>query len=53
MQTFDQSLASLVEQGAIDLRSAMAAASSPHDLKLTLQNRGIISATERPTATPV
>ena len=39
MQTFDQSLVKLLESGAIDLRSAMAAASRPHDLKVMLQQR--------------
>ena len=39
MQTFDQSLVKLLEQGRIDLRGAMAAASRPHDLKVMLQQR--------------
>ena len=40
MQTFDQSLVGLLEAGRIDLRSALAAASRPHDLKVMLQQRG-------------
>jgi twitching motility protein PilT len=45
MLTFDQSLADLYEDGVIDLRSAMMAASNPHDLRVMLQNRGLISPT--------
>jgi twitching motility protein PilT len=48
MQTFDQSLARLYERGAIDMRGAMDAASSPHDLKVMLQQRGLLAATSRP-----
>jgi twitching motility protein PilT len=44
MQTFDQGLVRLIEQGHIDLRGAMAAASRPHDLKVMLQQRGLVSA---------
>ncbi|HEX2849300.1 MAG TPA: PilT/PilU family type 4a pilus ATPase [Acidimicrobiales bacterium] len=47
MQTFDQSLARLYEQGKIDMRGAMTAASNPHDLKVMLQQRGLVSATSR------
>jgi twitching motility protein PilT len=43
MQTFDQSLARLYEAGKIDLRSALVAASNPHDLKVLLQSRGLVS----------
>lgn len=42
MQTFDQALARLFEDGQIDLRGAMLAASSPHDLKVLLQARGLV-----------
>jgi len=42
MQTFDQSLSRLYEQGRIDLRGALVAASSPHDLKVMLQQRGLV-----------
>ncbi len=47
MQTFDQSLVSLLEQGVIDLRAAMVAASNPHDLKVMLQQRGMVPASMR------
>ncbi|HUF32450.1 MAG TPA: PilT/PilU family type 4a pilus ATPase [Acidimicrobiales bacterium] len=42
MQTFDQSLVKLIEAGKIDLRGALGAASKPHDLKVMLQQRGIL-----------
>jgi twitching motility protein PilT len=42
MQTFDQALVKLYEKGAIDLRGAMTAATSPHDLKVMLQQRGLV-----------
>jgi twitching motility protein PilT len=42
MQTFDQSLSRLYEQGLIDLRGALVAASNPHDLKVMLQQRGLV-----------
>jgi len=47
MQTFDQSLAKLYERGMIDIRGAMTAASNPHDLKVMLQQRGLMAATSR------
>ena len=47
MQTFDQSLGKHFEKGVIDLRAAMNAASNPHDLKVLLQNKGLLSATAR------
>ncbi|HET6874164.1 MAG TPA: PilT/PilU family type 4a pilus ATPase [Acidimicrobiales bacterium] len=37
MQSFDQSLLKLVLEGIITLQTALAAASSPHDLKVSLQ----------------
>ncbi|MDA8400313.1 MAG: PilT/PilU family type 4a pilus ATPase [Actinomycetota bacterium] len=43
MITFDQSLADLYQQGLVDLRSAMANASNPHDLKVMLERRGLVS----------
>jgi twitching motility protein PilT len=49
MQTFDQALVKLIELGHIDLRGAMATASRPHDLKVMLQQRGLVSA-GRPVA---
>ena len=42
MQTFDQSLVRLYETGSIDLRGAMMTASNPHDLKVMLQQRGLV-----------
>ncbi len=47
MQTFDQALAKLYEQGVIDMRGAMTAASNPHDLKVMLQQKGLVSSTSR------
>ncbi|HUS62553.1 MAG TPA: PilT/PilU family type 4a pilus ATPase [Acidimicrobiales bacterium] len=47
MQTFDQALCKLIEAGTIDMRQAMLAASNPHDLKVMLQQRGLVSATSR------
>lgn len=43
MQTFDQALAGLFAAGKIDLRGALVAASNPHDLKVLLQQRGLVS----------
>jgi len=50
MQTFDQSLAKLIEAGKIDLRGAMSAASNPHDLKVMLQQRGVVGTPARAPA---
>ena len=44
MQTFDQSLAALFRDGLITLADAMAAATNPHDLSLTLQKAGLTGA---------
>lgn len=41
MVTFDQSLLALVQGGRVDVEHAMAAASSPHDFQLMLQQAGI------------
>jgi twitching motility protein PilT len=41
MMTFDQSLLSLVKEGSVTVEHAMAAASSPHDFQLHLQQAGI------------
>ena len=43
MQTFDQSLIALVEQGRVDLAQAMQAATNPHDMKLALQRRTVVT----------
>ena len=37
MQTFDQSLLDLYSRGVIELREAMAASTSPHDLRLMIE----------------
>jgi len=37
MQTFDQSLLSIYGEGLIDLREALAASTSPHDLRLMIE----------------
>ncbi|HUP69050.1 MAG TPA: hypothetical protein VM142_04455, partial [Acidimicrobiales bacterium] len=42
MQTFDQGLVNLYQQGSIDLRGAMMTATNPHDLKVMLQQRGLV-----------
>jgi twitching motility protein PilT len=44
MQTFDQSLLALHRTGVIGLREAMAAATSPSDLRVALQREGLLSA---------
>ncbi|HEX3540809.1 MAG TPA: PilT/PilU family type 4a pilus ATPase [Acidimicrobiales bacterium] len=44
MQTFDQSLAALFRDGLVTLPQAMAAATNPHDLNLTLQKAGLTGA---------
>lgn len=40
MQTFDQSLLNLYEQGIVTLQEAVQVATSPHDFKLMVQARG-------------
>jgi twitching motility protein PilT len=47
MQTFDQALVKLFEEGKIDMRGAMMAASNPSDLKIMLQQRGLVGTTTR------
>ena len=42
MQTFDQSLASHLEAGRITLEEALEAATNPHDLRVTLERRGLV-----------
>jgi len=44
MQTFDQSLLSLVQNGFINIDDAMTAASKPHDFTLMLEQAGIQAA---------
>ena len=41
MQTFDQHLVQLVRAGTVRIDDAAAAASSPHDFSLALQQQGI------------
>ena len=43
MQTFDQSLFSLYQQGRISLRAAMSTASNAHDLRVALQGAGLLA----------
>ncbi len=47
MQTFDQALVGLLEQGVIDLRAATQASSNPHDLRVALQQRGLVPSAAR------
>jgi twitching motility protein PilT len=44
MQTFDQSLLSLVKAGTVSVEEAMRAASQPHDFQLMLQQVGLVPA---------
>ena len=44
MQTFDQSLAGLYRDSLVTLPQAMLAATNPHDLRLMLQNAGLVNA---------
>ena len=41
MQTFDQSLFNLFKNGMVDMRSAMAAASNPHDFRIAARAAGV------------
>jgi twitching motility protein PilT len=43
MQTFDQAIYVLLEQGVIDIQSAMVAASNPHDFRVMLQQKGMLA----------
>lgn len=43
MQTFDQSLFHLYQEGQVTLRQAMAAASQPHDFRLALEHAGLVA----------
>ncbi|HEX3539260.1 MAG TPA: PilT/PilU family type 4a pilus ATPase [Acidimicrobiales bacterium] len=45
MQTFDQSLFHLYQEGQVSLRQAMAAASRPHDFRLALEHAGLVAVT--------
>jgi twitching motility protein PilT len=46
MQTFDQALLALVQQGKVEVREALQASTSPHDFQLMLQQAGEIGASE-------
>jgi twitching motility protein PilT len=52
MQTFDQALVKLIAAGRIDLRGALGAASKPHDLKVMLQQQGLVGPVRAPAAAP-
>ncbi|MDQ6613973.1 MAG: PilT/PilU family type 4a pilus ATPase [Actinomycetota bacterium] len=43
MQTFDQSLLHLYQDGQVSLRQAMATASRPHDFRLALERAGLVA----------
>jgi twitching motility protein PilT len=49
MQSFDQSLLELHRAGHVSLRDALAAATSPHDLRIALQRAGIVPPRRGPT----
>jgi twitching motility protein PilT len=42
MQSFDQSLAAHLESGVISLAEALEMATNPHDLRVTLERRGLV-----------
>ncbi|HVC14967.1 MAG TPA: PilT/PilU family type 4a pilus ATPase [Acidimicrobiales bacterium] len=42
MQSFDQSLAALLEAAAITLAEGLEMATNPHDLRVTLERRGLV-----------
>jgi twitching motility protein PilT len=50
MKTFDQSLVTLISEGAIDLAEAMNTATNPHDLKVMLERKGIMQTGQLATA---
>jgi twitching motility protein PilT len=50
MQTFDQSLLSIYGEGLVELREALAASTSPHDLRLMIEQYTMTQASERATA---
>ena len=47
MQTFDQHLAKLVEQGVVDMEGASLGATNLHDLRVALNRKGVVSAGTR------
>ena len=50
MQTFDQSLLSIYGEGMIELREALAASTSPHDLRLMIEQFTMNQASEQAAA---
>ncbi len=50
MQTFDQSLLGLYKNGTIDLREAIAASTTPHDLRLMIEQHTMELAAEQAAA---
>ncbi len=50
MQTFDQSLLGIYGEGLIELREALAASTSPHDLRLMIEQFTMTQASEQQTA---
>jgi twitching motility protein PilT len=44
MQTFDQALATLVRDGLVGAREALAAATNPGDLRIALEHAGVLTA---------
>ena len=51
MQTFDQSLLGIYGEGLIELREALAASTSPHDLRLMIEQFTMNQASEQQAAT--
>jgi twitching motility protein PilT len=50
MQTFDQSLLALYAEGVIELREALAASTSPHDLRLMIEQHTMAIAAQQAAA---
>ena len=50
MQTFDQSLLGIYAEGLVELREALAASTSPHDLRLMIEQFTMRQASERAAA---
>ncbi|MGP8059096.1 MAG: type IV pilus twitching motility protein PilT [Acidimicrobiales bacterium] len=47
MQTFDQSLAQLIQDDTITLQEALTNSSNPHDLRVMLERRGLVATGSR------
>jgi twitching motility protein PilT len=50
MQTFDQSLLGIYSEGLVELREALAASTSPHDLRLMIEQFTMRQASEQAAA---